>query len=316
MRYMVSGAGLLAALILMSASGSMNFLFWIGQGQSARESTILGLVSVAFDIFKSVLPFCVAWAWAMRKRAYVIVSSVLFALFFCFSMMSALGFAAGNRGYVAGGREALALRLEETEGELERAKAQRKALPTHRVASVIEEEIKGMQKDRFWTGSQSCNDPSGREAQNFCKKLADRNTERAASLAADRLSLDIERLSREAEALKGQGAGQTKDPQADMVATISGLDEAGSKKAINIFVALLVELGAAFGLFLAMGHSFSHIPSATPAPISLKTVVAETAQALERVAVPALTQARKPAPLRLQMLENGELVVDQHGESA
>ncbi len=68
MRYLISGAGLIGAVVLMGASGSMNFMFWLGQGQSAKEADILASVSVAFDIFKSVLPFCIAWACASGKR--------------------------------------------------------------------------------------------------------------------------------------------------------------------------------------------------------------------------------------------------------
>jgi len=134
-----------------------------------------------------------------------------------------------------------------------------KALPLHRVAMVIEEELKGMRKDRFWNGSQNCNEPSGGEARNFCKKYADRQTELAAAAAAEKLNGRITQLSREVEGLKALGAGQGKDPQLLIVSTLSGLDIEGAKSAIAVFVAVLVELGAAFGLFLAMGHSFNHL---------------------------------------------------------
>jgi hypothetical protein len=257
--YLISGAGLMGALVLMFASGSMNFMYWLTQGQSARDADILASVSVAFDIFKSVLPFSIAWAWASRKWGYVVLGSVLFALFFCFSLMSAIGFGNANRSKAIGGREAKAMQLEQAAADLERAKTELKALPLHRVAAVIEEELKGMRKDRFWNGSQSCNDPSGGEARNFCKKYGERSTEYAAALAAGNLSTRIAQLSREAEDLKTQGAGQGRDPQLAIVSLLSGLDNEGAKIAIVVFVALLVELGAAFGLFLALGHSFNHL---------------------------------------------------------
>ena len=207
MRYLISGAGLVGALVLIVASASMNFMFWLTQGQSDREANILASVSVAFDIFKSVLPFCIAWAWASRKRAYIAVSSVLFGLFFCFSMLSATGFSAGNRSFVAGGREAQALRLEDAMSDLEQAKAALKGLPPHRVAAVIEEELKGMRKDRFWNGSESCESPSGGEARAFCKKYASSMTESAAAIAGDRLKVRIDQLSRAV-----QSSGQRRGP--------------------------------------------------------------------------------------------------------
>jgi len=120
-RYLISGIGLVGAVVLMIASGSMNFMYWLTQGQSSRDANILASVSVAFDIFKSILPFCIAWAWASRKRGYVAVSSVLFGLFFCFSLMSAIGFASSNRSSVSGGREAEAMRLETSPADLQQA---------------------------------------------------------------------------------------------------------------------------------------------------------------------------------------------------
>jgi hypothetical protein len=63
MRVVISVVAVLAALCLMGASGLMNFFFWLGQGQTDREARILGSVSVAFDIFKSLLPISIAWAW-------------------------------------------------------------------------------------------------------------------------------------------------------------------------------------------------------------------------------------------------------------
>lgn len=317
MRYLISVAALVAALMLMGASGLMNFLFWLGQGQTERESHILGSVSVAFDIFKSVLPFSIAWAWGLRKRAYVIVGSVLFALFFCFSLMSALGFAAGNRGFVTGGREALSMRLEATLSELEAAKAQLKTLPPHRVASVIEEEIAGMQKDRFWSGSQHCDDPSGKEARDFCKRLSDRRAELASAVAGDRLGRRVAQLSREAEGLKERGAGQDKDPQALMLSVLSGLDVENAKRAIIVFVAVLVELGAAFGLFLATGHSFSHIPSVAFANPSSKPAGGDAAVPPVQVSRPVLTKAAKAVqPLRLQLSKDGGVVIDRRAKKA
>ena len=215
------------------------------------------------------------------------------------------------------------MHLDETLSDLEAAKAQVKSLPPHRVAAVIEAEINAMQKDRFWAGSQSCTDPSGREAQNFCKKLSDRRTELVSATTADRLAARVEQLSREAEGLKRQGAGQEKDPQAVMLSVLSGMNVEDSKKAIIVFVALLVELGAAFGLFLATGHSFNHLPSSGPtkgpAPINLSTVnanrgtVTPELQREERALIPV----HKPLqPLQLELSEDGALWISQAAQKA
>jgi hypothetical protein len=312
MRYLISGAGLIGAVVLMAASGSMNVMFWLNQGQSAREADILASVSVAFDIFKSVLPFCIAWAWAGGKRGYVTAGSALFVLFFCFSLMSAIGFAAGNRNAVTGGREAQALRLEASESALQQAKSELKGLPAHRFVAVIDEELKGMRLDRFWTGSQNCTQPSGGVAIAFCRRYADRMTEKAAAVTSDGLGIRIAELTQQIERLKEQGAGQGGDVQIALVAAVSGLDNDRAKTAIIVFVAVLVELGAAFGLFLALGHSFNHGHGAA-SQTALETTGAKqvtVSRLLSGHGAPS-PQSAAIKPLRLRFADGGMLSISE-----
>jgi len=58
------------------------------------------------------------------------------------------------------------------------------------------------------------------------------------------------------QTLKSHGAGEDKDPQARMLAVLSGLAPDTAQKILIVSFAFLVELGAAFELFLATGHSF------------------------------------------------------------
>ena len=307
MKYGISALALGAALCLMGASGLMNFLFWLTQGQNDREANILGSVSVAFDIFKSVLPMCIAWAWAQKKGAYVIVGSALFFLFFSFSFLSALGFAAGNRGNVSGGRESLGLRLDAATGELDRSKARLKEIGRTRPQSVIEVEITGLRQDKFWRGSQYCVSPSGGEAQNFCKGYYAKRAELAAAVEADRLANRVSDLTAEIQTLKNRGAGEDKDPQARMLAVLSGLAPDMAQKVLIVAFAFLVELGAAFGLFLATGHSFSERSQAEVKHSARGVKVVP----VEDVAVPKLLMQRiAPVPLRLRRLDDGALVVE------
>lgn len=309
MRYVISALAILAALCLMGASGLMNYQFWLSQGQSEREANVLGSVSVAFDIFKCVLPMTIALAWARKKRAYVVVASAVFALFFCFSFLSALGFAAGNRGNVSGGRESLGLRLEAASAELENAKIRLKEIGHSRAHSVIEAEITLLQQDRFWRGSSSCNWPSGGEAQNYCKGYFAKRAELASAVEADRLTKRVSELTAEIQNLKSRGAGGDKDPQAGMLAVLSGLSPDKAQKALIVSFAFLVELGAAFGLFLATAHSFGECARTEgrfPEPSS-KTQV----QNLETLTIDVLEPRRlAPVPLRLKRLEDGALIVE------
>lgn len=304
MGYGLLGLAVAAALCLMGASGAMNFLFWQTQGRSPQESDILSAVSVAFDVFKCLLPVFIARAWARERHAYAGLGSVFLVFFFCFSFASALGFAAGNRGSVSGGREALGLRLEAASSELAGAKLRLKDLNRQRPASVVEAEIKGLQQDKFWRGSQNCANPSGGEAREFCKGYFGKRTELVAAIEAERLSRRIAELTTEIETLKGQGAGEDRDPQARMLAVLSGLAPDMAQKVLIISFAFLVELGAAFGLFLATGHSFSE-------PGSDRDGRKREMQSGLSGAAGFLPPVRAAVvPLRFKRIEGGGLVVD------
>ena len=98
------------------------------------------------------------------------VGSALFLLFFCFSFMSALGFAAGNRGNGQRGQGvAWPWFGDAASTELETSKARLKEIGKTRSQSVIEAEITGLKQDKFWQGSRIASAPSGGLAQNFCK---------------------------------------------------------------------------------------------------------------------------------------------------
>ena len=312
MRVVISGVAVLAALCLMGASGLMNFLFWLGQGQTDREAHILGSVSVAFDIFKSLLPISIAWAWGQGRRVYVVIGSVLFLMFFGFGLMSALGFAAGNRGNVTAGRESLGIGFDTISAEFDNARARLKQLSRTRSPGVVEAELKVLEQDRFWQGSASCVTPSGTLAINFCKSVATKQAELAAAAEADKLTKRIADLSNQLQGLKSRGAGGDKDPQAGMIANLSGIAPETAQKVLTVSFAFLVELGAAFGLFLATGHSFNEFR----APLSSRKPEKsrELRQKLEAVTIEAdpvpAPRRLPPAPLRLKRLDDGSLVVD------
>jgi hypothetical protein len=194
------------------------------------------------------------------------------------------------------------LRLEAAASELANAKLRVKDLNRQQPASVIEAEIRELQQDKFWKGSQNCANPTGGEARDFCKGYFAKRTELAASIEADRLTKRVSELTAEAAALKGQGAGEDKDPQARMLALLSGLAPDTAQKVLIVSFAFLVELGAAFGLFLATGHSFGGGEKRPAMPERGKEMAIPESR--------LLLQSPSPVPLRLRRCEGGGLIVD------
>ena len=212
------------------------------------------------------------------------------------------------------GRESLALGLETAASELESSKTRLKELGKTRPQTVVEAEIKGLKQDKFWQGSTDCTAASGYLAQAFCKSFSAKQTELAAAVEADRLMKRVGELAGQIQSLKSRGAGEDKDPQASMLAALSGMQPDTAQKALIVSFAFLVELGAAFGLFLATGHSFSEFTSGGQGRKEEKELAAF--RRLEAVPIEALAatipapRRLAPIPLRLRQLENGALVVD------
>ena len=146
------------------------------------------------------------------------------------------------------------------------------------------------------------------------KNLSAKQTELAAALEADRLMNVIGELTGKVQGLKSQGAGGEKDPQAGMLADLLGVELGIAQKVLIVAFAFLVELGAAFGLFLATGHSLSEFgpPKSgskreNTLPLSDKPAAVHI-EARSDIVPPSRRIAL--APLRLKQLENGALVVE------
>src|SRR5271157_5512569 len=101
MRFLVAVVSAGAALTLIVTSGLMNFVFMTSLGKSEFEQQILGAVSVAVSAFLALFPTLLVWAWRERRMVYVVLGVPVFIGFAAFSLSSAVGFAAKNRGSVS-----------------------------------------------------------------------------------------------------------------------------------------------------------------------------------------------------------------------
>ena len=98
MRFLVVTVSTGAALAFIAASGLMNWVFMTSLGKSEFEKQILGVLSIAVSAFIALLPTLLVWAWRERRLLYFILGVPVFLAFVTFSLSSAVGFAAKNRG--------------------------------------------------------------------------------------------------------------------------------------------------------------------------------------------------------------------------
>jgi hypothetical protein len=254
MRFLVLVVGGAAALTFVVASGLMNWVFMTSLGRSEFEQQILGAVSVAASAFLALLPTLLVWAYRDRRTGFMILALPAFLAFAAFSLSSAVGFSAKNRGSIGEDRALAGERLAAVRRELSETEAKLKSLGAPRPPAVVDELLRGFEQDRRWASSKECRDATAEASRTFCKGYFDLKAELALAGEARRNEERIAELKAQAHGLEEQGAGRQADSQAAVLASVLGLPAAQVERGLTLFLAVLVEVGAALGLYFATGH--------------------------------------------------------------
>ena len=249
--------GVPAALAFMAVSMGCNWVFLSGFGTTAAEFYLLSGLSVSVDVLKALAPFWIMAAREAHRPVAALGAALLLVLCLTLSFLSALGFAAGSRGTATGGREAVSSDYRTASGDLADIEGQLKALPFARPQGVIEADLARQKQDRLWSSSKSCADARSAASRKFCKGVETLRAELAAALEAARLREKDGKLKERMAALRSKGAGLESDPQASLVsaflsASVGSVSVGDVQSGVSVLVAVLVEFGAAFGLFFAL----------------------------------------------------------------
>ena len=249
--------GVIAALGLITGSAAMNSIFWFRLGSHPLESGYYGRASVCFDVFKALLPVWIAGALVARKFWYPLIASAVFALLLMGSFCSAIGFVATERGEKSGNQDSVNARYVLVQNDLAELDGKLSRLSGYPPIDAIEANLAGLRQDKRWASSKSCE--AATTSRDFCKQYMDTKAQLASATEAKRLSDRRYEVNAEASRLLASGAGKDANPQASMLTNLvnrvrPGLQMSDVNMAIVTGFALLVELGAAFGLFLALRH--------------------------------------------------------------
>ncbi|MFZ1110291.1 MAG: hypothetical protein WAN43_18325 [Rhodomicrobium sp.] len=254
MRFLVVVVTIGATLAFIAASGLMNWVFMTSLGKSEFEQQIFGSVSVAVSAFIALLPTLILWAYRERRFLYVGLGVPVFCAFVAFSLSSAVGFAAKNRGGMTEDRSLATSRLASVKQEIEEAEAKRKALGAPRPSAVVQEALRGLEQDRKWQWSKECQNATNESERSFCKSYFDLKAEGARASELSLIEGKIARLKSEARGYEEKGAGRQSDSQAAVLANLLGFQAIEVERGMTLFLAVLVEIGAALGLYFATGH--------------------------------------------------------------
>lgn len=297
MRHLLGILGVLAAGALLAVSAAMNWRFGLSLGRTEMDGQIYGLASVAADCLKALVPFFFFAAIRNRMWSQAAASAVVWVVVTTYSLTSALGHAALNRFDTAGQRTLAADNHKDLRADLDRAKEQLSWIPQHRPASTVQGEIDRVKTQKAWTFTSGCTDITGKQGRDFCQGYHSLNAELASGTEAKALEDRIATLQGKLEQSGHAGGAMMADadPQAAVLSKLSGLDLDKVQMAMTIFIALLIEVGSGFGMYVAFSQWRLNDRPAPSAP----AMVAATSTAAVAVAEehPALQPAPAPAAI-------------------
>ncbi len=298
MRHVLGILGVLAAGVLLAVSAAMNWRFGYSLGKTELDGLIYGSASAAADCMKALVPFFFFAALRNKMWSQAAASVVVWVVVTAYSLTSALGHAALNRLDTAGQRAVEAQSYKDLRADLKRAEEQLSWVPQHRPMAAVQSDIENAKNQRPWAWTSGCTDVKGKQGRDFCQQYLAFASEFASGEEAGKLQTRIAEISGKLSQVKGSTVMAESDPQAAVLAKLSGMDLEKVQIAMTIFIALLLEVGSGFGMYVAFSQWRLYDNDAPAAPM-MATVMTSTAAAA--VTVPAA----QPAPVQIARPRSG-----------
>jgi hypothetical protein len=268
------------------------------------DGQIYGMASAAADCFKALIPFFFFAALRNRMWSQAIAAALVWTVVVAYSMTSALGHAALNRLDTTGQRAVEAAAYKDLRADSKRAQEQLAWIPAHRPGETVAAEVNVLKAQRYWVVTKECTLVTGKGARDFCQQFHKLNAEHASALQSEKLEARIADIGSKLGKATGGTAMAEADPQASVLAKISGLDISTVQTALTIFVALLIEVGSGFGMYVAFAYWRLHDRKAEPlAPATASAAAGHPAVWSDEVATPVsdavpVEQAAQPPARR------------------
>lgn len=296
-RHALGVLGVIAAGILLVVSAAMNYRFGFSLGKTSLDGQIYGAASAAADCFKALVPFFFFAALRNRMWSQALAAALVWTVVCAYSMTSALGHAALNRLDTTGQRAVQTANYNDLRADSKRAQEQLTWIPAHRPAETVAAELNVIKAQRYWIATRECAEVSGKGARDFCQQFHKLNAELASAQESQKLETRISEIGAKLAKTTGATAMSESDPQASVLAHISGFDVTQVQTALTIFVALLIEIGSGLGMYVAFAYWRLHDRKAEPAeaPARAATIQVEPASAIQVAPARAIEVAPAPA---------------------
>jgi len=261
MRHALGVLGVLAAGVLLAVSAAMNWRFGFSLGRTEFDGQIYGAASAAADCMKALVPFFFFAALRTKMWSQAAASALVWVVVMGYSMTSALGHAALNRLDTAGQRAATVQTYKDHRADLKRAQEQLSWIPQHRPAQTVQSQIDSVKADKAWRWTKGCTKVTGPRGRSYCQKYHGFTAELASAEQANVLEARIADTQAKLAQSDGATVMSEADPQAAVLAKLAGVFMPSIKvkvedvqTALTVFIALLLEVGSAFGMYVAFSQ--------------------------------------------------------------
>jgi hypothetical protein len=295
MRHALGVLGVLAAGVLLAVSAAMNWRFGYSLGKTELDGFIYGSASAAADCLKALVPFFFFAALRNRMWSQAAASALVWVVVTAYSLTSALGHAALNRMDIAGQRAIQAQSYKDHRADLKRAQDQLSWIPQHRPPATVQSELDGLKNRREWNWTNGCTEVKGKTNRDFCEVFHGLTAEHASAQQAAALEARIASIQEKLDKAEGGTVMAEADPQAAVLTKLAaiflpGMNVEDVQTGLTIFIALLLEVGSAFGMYIAFSQWRLYESDVAGAP-----AMAVSAQASYSAAPPAHATT-SPAP--------------------
>jgi hypothetical protein len=253
-RHALGVLGVVAAGVLLAVSAAMNYRFGFSLGKTALDGEIYGAASAAADCFKALVPFFLFAAIRNRMWSQAVAAALVWTVVSAYSMTSALGHAALNRLDTTGQRAVDANTYKDLRADSKRAQDQLTWIPAHRPTETVASELNVIKAQRYWVITRECTEVSGKSARDFCQQFHKLNAELASAQQSQKLESRISEIGAKLAKTAGGTVMAEADPQASVLSKITGIEVEKVQTALTIFVALLIEIGSGFGMYVAFAY--------------------------------------------------------------
>jgi hypothetical protein len=298
-RHILGVLGVIAASVLLIVSAAMNYRFGYSLGKTPADGQIYGAASAAADCFKALVPFFFFAAWRNRMWSQAFAAALVWVVVTGYSMTSALGHAALNRLDITGQRTVASLNYKDMRADNKRAQDQLAWIPAHRPPETVTAELNVHKAQRQWLLTRECTEVTGKTAREYCQQFHKLSAELASGREATKLEARIHDIGAKLATAGTATVLSDTDPQASVIARVTGLEMEQVQTALALFVALLIEIGSGFGMYVAFAYwrtapvPARHEPVAAAAPAAVVPVPAPVVAAMPALAPP------DPAPIRV-----------------